>query len=185
MNRYDRLIELIDKYKPQTIVEIGTWTGTSAIRMIQAASKYHNKIYYVGYDLFEEATPETDREEFNVKPHNNMADVQAYITKHCPFAEVALIKGNTRQTLTNIEADFVFIDGGHSLETIKHDYEAVKNSKIIVFDDFYTEDEDGFIPDLEKVGCNKLLEGIFHEVIPSKDPVKTGGIVNMAVVFGQ
>ena len=29
----------------------------------------------------------------------------------------------------------MYIDGGHSYETVKHDYHKVKDSRIIVFDD--------------------------------------------------
>jgi hypothetical protein len=31
----------------------------------------------------------------------------------------------------------VFIDGGHSYSTVKWDYEQVKDSKVIIFDDTY------------------------------------------------
>jgi hypothetical protein len=31
----------------------------------------------------------------------------------------------------------VYIDGGHSYSTVKWDYEQVKNSKVIIFDDTY------------------------------------------------
>ena len=31
--------------------------------------------------------------------------------------------------------DFVYIDGGHSYETVMHDYAKVKDSKVIIFDD--------------------------------------------------
>src|SRR3990167_6449628 len=98
-NRYGKLLSAIDLFKPQSIVEIGTWNGQNAIRMIRQAQKYHKKVAYVGYDLFEEASDTTDAEELNVKAHFSENDVECDIKKACPDAEIQLIKGNTRDTL--------------------------------------------------------------------------------------
>lgn len=183
--RYDTILQLIDQHKPQTIVETGTWKGRNAIRMLQTARRHHDNPMYVGYDLFEEANEKTDVEEFNIKPHFSMETVKGDIHKSCPFAEVALVKGNTRETLTSIAADFAFIDGGHSLETIQHDYEALKDSKVIVLDDYYLPDEDGKCPDITLVGCNKLVDSLPQDrvtIYHGNDRVKTGGMIALAVV---
>lgn len=184
--RYTKLLELIDKHKPQTIVETGVWNGKNAKRMINQASKYHDKPMYVGYDLFEDATQITDKEEFNVKAHAISDRVLSYLKEKCPNAEINLVKGNTRNTLKYIESDFAFIDGGHSLETIRHDYEMLKGSKVVVFDDYYTPDENGVIPDIEKVGCNKLVDTLKNvTILTSDDKVITGGYINLAVVVND
>jgi predicted O-methyltransferase YrrM len=184
LSRYDTILELINVFKPQSIVETGTWSGHNAIRMLSAARKFHSRPYYIGCDLFEEANAQTDTEEFNVKKHHTEAEVNAFITKSAPFAEVATVKGNTRTTLEHMAADFAFIDGGHSLETIRHDYEALKHCSVIVFDDFYTADEYGRMPDIRKIGCNLIVEKLPHAVIKGSDPVEGGGVVNLAIVFG-
>jgi len=187
MKRYKHLLQLIDIFQPRTIVEIGTWNGHNAIRMLQRAAQYRENPYYIGYDLFEEATDETDAEEFNVKAHIPMETVQSEIKSACPASEVALVQGNTRETLSEEQgliADFVFIDGGHSVETIEHDYNAVKGSSVIVFDDYYLPDADGAMPDISKVGCNLLVNGLPHAVIETNNRVEGGGLVGMAVVFG-
>ena len=62
------------------------------------------------------------------------------IREACPTAAITLVRGNTRETLKPISADFVYIDGGHSIETIQGDYDALKSSPVIVFDDFYIPD---------------------------------------------
>lgn len=176
MSRYDELLELIDKYKPQSIVEIGVWNGANAIRMIKRAQRY-NKVTYTGYDLFEDATEETDLKEFNVKGHNRVRAVAAYIAAETGV-QPNLIKGDTNQTLQmGVEADFVFLDGGHSVGTIKHDYECVCLSKVVVLDDYYT---DG--PDTNKFGCNNLVYTFPHELGQIKDPVKGGGFTQLVVV---
>lgn len=184
MSRYLELLKLIDQYKPRTIVEIGVWNGANAIRMIQQAQKYHQDIVYTGYDLFEGATSQTDATEFNVKGHNSMWAVAAYIKAETGVTPT-LIKGDTNQTLLPITADFVFLDGGHSIGTIEHDYSCVRDSKIIVLDDYYTSDG-GACPDVSKFGCNRLLESAYltmkPKFLPVKDPVKGGGYTQLVVV---
>lgn len=185
MDRYDQLLHAIDLFKPQTIVEIGTWSGHNAVRMIKQAQKYRKNVVYIGYDLFEDATSDTDQSELNVKPHHNVFDVEATIKKSCPNAEIQLIKGNTRDTLTHISADLVFIDGGHSLETIASDYERCKHSKVIIFDDYYIADKEGKMPDIELYGCNKLVSQLHNAIVlPLGGLVKEGGVTMMAMVVG-
>ena len=56
-----------------------------------------------------------------------------------------LHKGDTKETLKKCKSaskvDFAFIDGGHSYETVKSDYENLKKVPILVFDDFFSKDE--------------------------------------------
>jgi predicted O-methyltransferase YrrM len=181
--RYDQILKVIDLVKPKTIVEIGTWSGDNAIRMIRQASQHQSKITYIGYDLFEEATAETDAVEFNVKHHNNVNDIRKKILHYCPNAEVNLIKGNTRETLLSHPpvADFAYIDGGHSIDTIAMDYRACRNIPVIIFDDYYIQDEKGF-PDTNLVGCNQLIDsmnGCF--ILPESDPIKGGGLTKLVL----
>jgi predicted O-methyltransferase YrrM len=185
-NRYDQLVHIIDLIKPRTIVEVGTQAGYSAVKMIQQAMKYRKSIQYVGYDLFEDATPETDEAELNIKPHHTVEQVEGFIKSKCPGAEVHLIKGNTRQTLKPISADLCFIDGGHSIETIANDYEKCKGSTVIVLDDYYSPDKDGKEPDTELYGCNKLVSDLPNAlVLPVRNEVRTGGAVQMVLVLGE
>ncbi len=184
MKRYGQLLELIDQFKPQSIIEIGVWNGANAIRMIKQAAKHHPKIHYIGYDLFTEATPETDEREFNVKSHNHRLNVLMQMREAVGADHrIELIQGDTRQTLKPSVADFVFIDGGHSVETIKSDYEALKDSRIVVLDDFY---RDG--PDINRYGCNSLTTEILDrqlKLLPIADPVKGGGTTQLVLVEKQ
>lgn len=184
MNRYKKILDLIDIFQPQSIVETGVWNGDNAIRMIGTALNNHSRVSYIGYDLFEEATPELDALEFNIKPHNVRAAIQQKINEAVPIADVTLIKGNTRDTLRPVIADFAFIDGGHSLETVRHDFDMLRGCSVIVLDDYYLPDENGEMPDVSKVGCNRLVDDLPHAIIDTGDKVATGGIVALAVVFG-
>ena len=64
-NRYKQLADLIRFYKPKTILETGTWNGGRAIEMALASFDNNDEVHYIGYDLFEDATTGTDKEEFN------------------------------------------------------------------------------------------------------------------------
>lgn len=176
-SRYAKILDFIDTYRPQSIIEVGTWNGANAIRMINRAAQYHPQIEYTGYDLFEEATRESDLAEFNVKGHNHISAVEAYIRSEIgPSHTIKLVKGNTRDTLIADQiVDFVFIDGGHSVRTITHDYVCLVGCKVILLDDYYDPPREGF-------GCNELVKGMKHELIGPKDPVKGGGTVQMVLV---
>ncbi len=193
MSRYDELLQLIDKYKPKSLIEIGVWNGANAIRMINRAKKYYDVVSYIGYDLFEDASADTDSKEFNVKSHNHMHAVAAYIRAETGVVPI-LVKGDTNTTLPKgLIADFVFLDGGHSVETIASDYDRVRESKVVVLDDYYT---DGV--DTQKYGCNFLIENRVlvdghivlrshidttkTTIMPTKDPVKGGGFTQLVVV---
>ncbi|RJO72850.1 MAG: DUF115 domain-containing protein [Myxococcales bacterium] len=186
MSRYIQLHALIDHHKPQTFVEIGTWNGMRALELSKSLLKHHQQVMYYGFDLFEDATEETDKAELNVKAHSSLEAVTDLLSQVGPGFKFTLIKGNTRETLPKwksqlSQADMVFIDGGHSVETIASDYENVRGAKVVIFDDYYVPDDKGRCQDTEKHGCNKLLENVPHTILSAKDPVKGGGLVQMAV----
>lgn len=194
--RYAQIAHIIKKTKPATIVEVGTWNGLRAVEMCREALKYQDKVFYLGFDLFEGATKASDERELNVKAHTSKKAVEAFLGEFKQANkgfDFDLIKGDTKKTLKDVAQwpdfpsgiDLAFIDGGHSLETIQNDFEALKGSKVVILDDYY-EVEDGH-PDIEKFGCNKLVSsfaqnGMDHLILPNKDPVKDGGKVSMVVI---
>ena len=78
-------------------------------------------------------------------------------------ADIALVKGNTKETLKEYTAgaDFYYIDGGHSEETINNDWhyvsEAMHKDSVALFDDYYKGGPEG-------MGCNRLVDGLDPEV---------------------
>ena len=175
-NRYTNLLRLVRETQPKAIAEIGTWDGRRAVQMLNLSptSKYY------GFDLFEDATLETDLEEFNVKAHHFRDEVLDRLTGF----DAHLYKGNTRETLKtfNEPVDFVWLDGGHSVQTIKSDWENIKRcltpGAVVLFDDYFT----GPI-DITKVGCNETVKGLKHELFPEIDWVKGGGGTQMVRVW--
>ena len=176
--RYDRLLESIRERQPKAILEIGTWNGERARQFLNLVPDAR----YYGFDLFEEGTVETDREEMNVKPHHYLERVMMKLEGW----DVQLFKGNTRETLANFneKVDFVWLDGGHSVETVRSDWENVKrcltDDAVVFFDDFY---EGGI--DTTRFGCNEIVKDLPHEVLPDADPVMGGGRVRIVRVYAK
>jgi len=176
--RYAKLLEAVREKNPKAIVEIGTWNGERARQMLNLAPDAR----YYGFDLFEEASVETDREEMNVKPHYYMENVYMRLENY----DVQLFRGNTRETLQSFrpteKIDFVWLDGGHSVETIRSDWENLKphlaDGAWVFFDDYYT----GPI-DTTKFGCNEVVKDLKHEVLEDRDPVMGGGWVQIVRVY--
>lgn len=179
--RYDYVAALAAKYQPETILEVGTWNGRRAVEMLTAAPKAR----YYGFDLFEEATEETDAAEMNVKKHHSLRGVHSYLLEALgPEREITLIRGNTRKTLAefNESVDFAWIDGGHSVETIRSDWDnvrrVIKPGGVVLFDDYYSDDID-----TSKFGCNSIVKDWDHVVVCAPDPVLGGGTVRIARVY--
>ena len=168
-SRYTLLSDIINHYKPTgTVVETGTWNGGRAIQMAMTMFEYTDKVHYVGYDLFEEATPHTDEEEFNVKAHNKMQAVEKRFTdfanimlkRKSKYFTFELIKGNTRDTMKKQDADLVLMGGGNSFTTVNNEYEKLNHNKLIIFDNFYMTDsaEKNVIEKYQ--GVNKVFDSI-------------------------
>lgn len=202
VNRYDQLNELVRHYaqgkETFKIIETGTWRGERAQELANAAfSVGVKKVIYEGYDLFENATEETDKVEFNSKAHNTVEEVGARLADFaekikingCEF-EFTLTKGDTKETLKPREADFAFLDGGHSEATVRWDYEQCCQVPVVVFDDYITEDDNGRSQPLEHQGTNiifdDLLKGTKRAIVyPSNDPVMGGGHTHLALIVND
>jgi len=183
-NRYEELLHMVAKEQPERILEIGTWNGNRAIELCQFGAGY------TGFDLFGDASDETDSEEMNVKAHHSIDEVEAKL--EAAEVDAILIAGNTRTTLPLWAEcyeesypeglyDLAFIDGGHSVETIQSDWDNVKRlmkpGGLVVFDDYY----EGPI-DTEKFGANKVVDSIPHQLGSRADPVVGGGKTRLAMV---
>ena len=99
--------------------------------MALTAFEYSNTFTYYGYDLFEDATVQTDLEEFNGKAHNKLSAVKNRLKEFAEHVKenknknfiFELHKGNTRETLKDQGEwfDMAFIGGGNSITTVAHD----------------------------------------------------------------
>lgn len=141
-------------------MEIGTWTGDRAVTMIKLAKRYHEakEIDYYGFDLFGQMTTERFAEEKSKWPPTQQeADKKLSTTG----ANIRLFQGDTMKILPDMvpklpKMDLVFIDGGHSLETIANDWHWVSklmhDKTVVIFDDYW--------PDRTDAGCKVTVDRI-------------------------
>lgn len=167
VKRYKYLFQLCKLYRPKTICEIGTNKGRRGVIMLalSAEGNPNSKITYKGYDLFDLITPELSKAEGNGKTIDlGMKKVDQLFSKKLKKkrnlnCEWTFVRGDTNEVLDYQVFDFVFIDGGHKIETIRNDYDKLKDSEVIVFDDFYSgsEGEDCALRVKQGLGCNDLI----------------------------
>lgn len=151
--------EIISDAKCEFIGEIGTHKGGTAKQFIELFAPRVKKLTYYGYDVFDAESPNLDlhKKERNGKAPANIKAARATLNKvklEHNNLDYKLFQGYTTDTLEETAFDFVYIDGGHSYETVKHDYEKVKRSKIIVFDDVKITGVNKFVKELISQNVN-------------------------------
>jgi len=160
MLRYNQIIDIIQEQKPKTVLEIGTHKAVRPVEWYKAFKFDH----YYGFDVFEGGDLNLDEKEMNGKGRCTEENAHK-VLKDIPHT---LYKGLTSDTLMTFDkkVDFAFIDGGHSIETIQSDFNFVAHllnpGGVLVFDDYYTPERPGF-------GCNRVIDGMTHLVLPVSD----------------
>lgn len=157
----DLLLDLIFKYKPKNFLEIGVLEGVTSRNVCELLYQIHKDDFkFTGVDLFgidllnsntKEFTPISNKISnplkwfffkfiLRIEPHSKEG-VDFLLKKF--GNSINILKGNSNQVLNQInlkKIDFVFLDGGHSYETVKKDLQILtsnldKNS-VIVCDDY-------------------------------------------------
>lgn len=149
-------------------MEIGTHSGLRAAALCRGWMNAggRRKFRYTGFDLFDNADTETYKHEFlKTTPAPSLGVAMTALDK--AGAIVALHGGDTRETLPRFVAerqgkyvpDVVFVDGGHSLETIASDWRNVAAligpKSAVVFDDYFDGDTG--------LGCKTLIDRLIEE----------------------
>ena len=164
-SRYDHLLVLFSEHRPRTLAEIGVWRGDRAVRFLAEGAQLKR---YVGFDLFEDISESTFVSEGMgaCEPHSEAA-VRRRLAPVAALrgCTVELIAGTTHETLPGFadanrgQFDFVYLDGGHSLETIASDWACahrmVRPGGLVVFDDYYLNDD--------TKGAKPLIDGLVKD----------------------
>ena len=192
-------LERIYHYKPKNFLEIGVFCGVTARNTCDLLKEINGDSFnYTGIDLFggkkNNSTNEIEpRFLINQKFSNPLKNiyynlilrenlnsfesVQKLLKKY--NKNTKLIAGDTKSVLKEIDLkhiDFVFLDGGHSYQTVYNDltnlYVHMKDKKkIILCDDYGSE---SYIPEVEKAINDftkqknlrlNLIENRFAEII--------------------
>ena len=168
-------LERISHYKPKNFLEIGVFCGVTARNTCDFLKEINGESFnYIGIDLFGgEKNNSTDEIEpkfllnqkfsnplkniyYNLilrENLNSLKSVQKLLKKY--NNNIKLIAGDTNSVLKDInlkDIDFVFLDGGHSYQTVYNDltnlYQHMKDKKrVILCDDHGSE---SYIPEVEK-----------------------------------
>lgn len=188
--RYKYLYQYVDRTKAKNIMEIGTWNGYRGKMMIETAKKHHasNEISYFGFDLFEGMTKEIYQEEISKMPPTRKEVEGALATTG---AQIHLYMGNTTVTLPEVvntlpKMDFVFIDGGHALETIENDWKytqmVMDENTVVIFDDYWNDRMDG--------GAKPIVDAIDRnvfdvEILPGVDSFNNADHGQLNIQFAK
>jgi hypothetical protein len=205
LKRYTQLTRALSDMSCENLVEVGTWNGRRAQELSTAALRGNAAVTYHGFDLFDALTDEELEEELSKRPPSQ-AEVDARLRRFQRRVSImsslrpwgrrrfqfTLHQGYTRETLPafraanpTFRAQFIFIDGGHSIETIRSDWEncseLVDVRGAIFMDDFY-----GNTQLAERFGCNKLIASLRDnprwevEILPETDTIEGLGAIQIA-----
>ena len=168
-------LERIAFHKPKNFLEIGVFCGVTARNTCDLLYKINgNNFTYTGIDLFggdksssiDEIEPKFLLNQKFSNPLkniyynlilrenlNSIQSVQKLLGKYNNNAK--LIAGDTNSILKETDLrniDFVFLDGGHSYETVYSDltnlYEHMRDKKKVILCDDYG--KESYIPEVEK-----------------------------------
>jgi hypothetical protein len=177
--RYVNLLRKLDDLAARTTnfvyLEVGTFNGVRAANLLDYFLSYgaNRTASYIGFDLFEDMTPDMSKAEFSKSTLPLSTDEVQRVFANAlgkkydgRFKGAQLFKGNTQETLkawkensASIKPNFIFIDGGHSLETIASDFKNLEHliatENTFLMDDYYVNRMD--------FGCRPLVEQINRE----------------------
>jgi len=165
-------VDLVKQQKPINFLEIGVFTGVTARNVCELLSVINNKnFFYLGIDLFEDFHESAHLNEivpqFLVKKQNFSNPFKSLVynfllreqlNSHQSVSNflkkfknnIELKKGNSLSILPTINIqifDMIFVDGGHSYETVKSElniiFKNMKDSCLIVCDDYIHNEASG------------------------------------------
>ena len=188
----DFFLKEVEKKSPKTFLEVGVFHGVTARNICELLYTIHKDDFkYIGLDLFEES----DENKSEVIPNSVFTNPLKnfyfkYIQKQNPYSKeavedllkkfkdnVTLIKGNSNLILKKVDMskiDYVFLDGGHSYQTVKNDLECcldvINANGIVMCDDYnfgHLPDVKNAIDEFVKVNgfkCQILCDGRFAKI---------------------
>ena len=160
----DQFLSILDELSPKHVLEIGVFCGVTSRNICEFLNKKNKDDFqYYGLDLFGSEKKEEINEieplflknqnfsnplkkiYYNYILKENLNSIESVSKLLKKFSNnIHLIKGDTKDTLKEVpleKIDFVFLDGGHSYETVTSDltilYNGLQKNSYILCDDYY------------------------------------------------
>ena len=167
IDRKSSIIKCIKSRQPRDILEIGVHQGSFAIRMLSQIYPSNLEFTsYTGIDLFSELqTKENHTNEISLWADEKNVVANKLVSKF-PKANIHLCQGNSSQMLQSLKGnkyDLIFIDGGHSFNTVESDWnlcQGLLNDNGFLFFDDYTSLKGSL---KSGFGIRKVVDGIDKE----------------------
>ena len=183
INSANILLDQIEIYKPKNFIEVGVFQGVTSRNVCEKLYEINKENFlFHGIDIFEDTNINIDNKEMTIK-HNKISNpfkhlIFNIILKKNLFSidsiysflkkfknNVELYKGFSETELPKIDMskiDMVFLDGGHSYETVRSDLslilKGIKKNKIIICDDY----------DQVDYGVKKAVDELLNKVTEIK-----------------
>lgn len=207
LQRYNQLTDAIAETRVETLIEVGVWNGRRGIELAKAALRRSPRVKYHGFDLFESLTDEELEAELSKRPPPKSeveAEMRAFgervgrrgklLSSRRREFDFELHQGYTTDTLPafvqanpDLRAQFIWIDGGHKVETIANDWDwcsrLLDPEGVAFLDDYYGKEEL-----TDRFGCNQLVERLSGDpawdvqVMPATDTFPEMGAIQIVRV---
>ena len=184
INSANLLLKAIEIHRPKNFLEVGVFQGVTSRNVCEKLYEINRENFvFHGIDIFEDTNSNIDNKEMTTK-HNKISNpfknlIFNIILKKDLFSinsiykflkkfknNVNLYKGFSDNELPKIDMskiDMVFLDGGHSYETVKNDLKliikGIKKGKIIICDDY----------DQVHYGVKKAVDELLNQVNEIKE----------------
>ena len=178
------LLNEIEINKPKNFLEVGVFQGVTSRNVCEKLFQINKSNFtFHGIDLFDETDDIIDNKEMTIK-HNKLSNPLKHfifniILKKNLYSmksiysllkkfrnNVYLYKGFSDSELLKIDMskiDFIFLDGGHSYETVKKDLElilnGIKKNKVVICDDY----------DQKDYGVKRAVDELYENVTSIKN----------------
>ena len=182
----DEFLKEVALKKPKNFLEIGVFHGVTARNVCELLYSIHGFDFnYIGLDLFGKNEENEDEIIPNTKFNNPLKTIYfKYIVREDPYSieavskllkkfekNIHLINGNSNKILKKIDMskiDYVFLDGGHTYETVKNDLYYSKvvldNNGTILCDDYNLKQAPGVKKAIDEfIDTNSLKSEIIFE----------------------
>ena len=178
------LLNQIDIHKQKNFIEVGVFQGVTSKNVCEKLYEINKDDFtFHGIDIFEDSNDKIDNQEmttkhnkisnpfkhliFNIIQKKNLFSLKSIYSFLKKFEKnVRLYKGFSDTELLKINMsniDMVFLDGGHSYETVKNDISiilnGIKKNKIIICDDY----------DQKNYGVKKAVDEFKNHVTEIKE----------------